>query len=230
MAQGVGDAVRSGAAIIAAVSAPRKHLAVSLIAFVATVFTACGSTPQAQTPPAPGQVTWSAPSNPLELTVSAGLQPETKETLLFHVHAHLDVFIDGQAVLVPAGIGINISDPAVQHGQWNGDPAYGGIAGCSQPCISPLHTHDESGVIHTESANSTPNRLGQFFTEWNVALSGVCVGEYCSPATPIAVYVDGQRYSGNLADISLTNRKEIAVVIGSAPKQIPSSFPSWAPG
>jgi hypothetical protein len=209
---------------------PRHQFTVLLAAFVATVVAACGSTPQAQTPPAPGQVIWAAPSNPLELTISAGLQPEPKETLLFHVHAHLDVFIDGQTVLVPAGIGINITDPAVQHGQWNGDPTYGGIAGCSQPCISPLHTHDESGVIHTESANSTPNRLGQFFTEWNVPLSGQCIGQYCKPATSIAVYVDGQRYSGNLADISLTNRKEIAVVIGSAPKQIPSSFPSWAPG
>jgi hypothetical protein len=44
------------------------------------------------------------------------------------------------------------------------------------------------------------------------------------------VYVDGKRYSGNPADISLTDRKEIAVVIGSAPKTIPSSFPAWAPG
>lgn len=210
----------------------RRQLTVLLTAFVATVFMACGPTQQAQTPPAPGQMIWAAPTNPLELTVSAGLQPEPKETLHFHVHAHLDVFIDGNAVLVPAGIGINVTDPAVKHGQWNGGPTYGGIEGCTQPCISPLHTHYESGVIHTESANSTPNRLGQFFTEWNVPLirtfTRTCVGEYCAPATPIAVYVDGQRYSGNPADIALTDRKEIAVVIGSAPKQIPSSFPSWA--
>jgi hypothetical protein len=161
--------------------------------------------------------------------VQAGLQPEVRETLHFHVHAHLDVFVNDQPVVVPAGIGINIADPGVKHGQWNGGPAHGGISGCAQPCISPLHTHDESGVIHTESANSTPNRLGQFFTEWNVPLSGSCVGQYCEPATPIAIYVDGGRYAGNPADISLTDRREIAVVIGSAPKQIPSSFPSWAP-
>ncbi len=201
-----------------------------LTAFAATVLAACLPTQQVQTPPAPGQVIWAAPGNPLELTVNAGLQPEPKETLHFHVHAHLDVFIDGQAVLVPAGIGINILDPEVKQGQWNGDPAYGGITGCAQPCISPLHTHDESGVIHTESANSRPNRLGQFFTEWNVPLTGGCVGQYCEPATPIVVYVNGASYSGNPADIPLTDRKEIAVLIGSAPNQIPSSFPSWAPG
>jgi hypothetical protein len=201
-----------------------------LTAVTATVFAACGLTPQAQTPPASAPALWAAPGNPLELTVSAGLQPEPKETLVFHVHAHLDVLIDGHSVLVPAGIGINITDPAVKHGQWNGGPAYGGIQGCAQPCISPLHTHDESGVIHTESATSTPNRLGQFFTEWNVPLSGACVGQYCPTETPIKVYVNGAPYTGNLADITLTDRKEIAVVIGSAPKHIPSSFPSWAPG
>lgn len=193
------------------------------------VIAACGPITQGQPPPATGQVVWAAPSNPLELTVNAGLQPENKETLHFHVHAHLDVFVEGSAVQVPAGIGINIADPNVQHGQWNGDPAFGGITGCAQPCISPLHTHDDSGVIHTESAGSTPNRLGQFFTEWNVPMSGTCVGQYCAPATTIAVYVDGTKYSGNPADISLTDRKEIAVVIGSAPKVVPSSFPSWAP-
>lgn len=202
-----------------------------LTAVAATLLAACGpSTPLDQTAPAAGQLVWDAPSNPLELTVSAGLKPEKKETLVFHVHAHLDVFIDEKPVLVPAGIGINVTDPAVKHGQWNGGPAHGGIAGCSQPCISPLHTHDQSGVIHTESATSTPNRLGQFFTEWNVPLSASCVGQYCDATTPIAVYVDGKRYSGNPADISLTNRKEIAIVIGSAQKQIPGSFPSWAPG
>lgn len=162
--------------------------------------------------------------------MSAGLRPETRETLNFHVHAHLDVFIDEKPVLVPAGIGINITDPAVKHGEWNGGPTYGGITGCSQPCISPLHTHYASGVIHTESASSTPNRLGQFFTEWGVPVSRGCVGQYCKPATTINVYVNGERYSGNLADIPLTDQKEIAVVIGSPPKEIPSSFPSWAQG
>ena len=153
------------------------------------VMAACGPGQQGQPPPSPGQVPWAAPTNPLELAASAGLQPETKETLHFHVHAHLDVFIDGSAVQVPAGIGINITDPNVQHGQWNGDPAYGGITGCAQPCISPLHTHDDSGVLHTESANSTPNRLGQFFTEWNVPLTSTCVGTYCMPATLSLIHI-----------------------------------------
>jgi len=205
---------------------------VLLAALMAAILPACGL-PSIGPPapiPAAGDLVWPAPGNPLALTVNAGLQPETKETLIYHVHAHLDVLIDGRPVLVPSGIGINITDPAVKHGEWNGNPTYGGITGCDQPCISPLHTHDVSGVIHTESGTSKPNKLGQFFTEWGVAFGGSCVGQYCTPAMPFAVYVNGTRYSGNVADIELTNRKEIAVVIGSAPKVIPSSFPSWAPG
>jgi hypothetical protein len=207
----------------------RSQHAVLSAALIVMTLTACGPTSQVP-PPSPGTAVWGAPTNPLELTVSAGLQPEVKETLIFHVHAHLDVFVDGRSVVVPAGIGINITDPAVRHGVWNGEPTYGGIAGCAQPCISPLHTHYVSGVIHTESATSTPNRLGQFFTEWDVTLTATCVGQYCVPATPVAVYVDGKRFAGNPADIPLTDRKEIAVIIGSAPTAIPSSFPSWAPG
>lgn len=203
-----------------------------MAALVTALASACSSTSDAlpPSPPAPGDAIWPAPSNPLELTIKAGLQPETRESLEYHVHAHIDVFLDAHSVLVPAGIGINIADPAVKHGQWNGEPAHGGIAGCSKPCISPLHTHDASGVLHTESATSVPNRLGQFFTEWDVALSSTCVGQYCMPATAIAIYVNGQRYSGNPADIQLTDRKEIAVVIGKPPKEVPNLFPAWAPG
>jgi len=157
---------------------------------------------------------WPAPPNPLELACKAGLTPEEKEFVLFHVHAHLDVFVNGGKVVVPAGIGINISDPAVKHGA---GPSYGGISMCVQPCISPLHTHDTSGVLHTESKASTPNKLGQFFIEWDVKLASRCVGGYCSPQDPVAFYVNGRRYSGDPASIELTNLKEIAIVVGTPP-------------
>lgn len=78
--------------------------------------------------------------------------------------------------------------------------------------------------MHTESLDQTPNRLGQFFTEWGVALDESCVGGYCKPETSVAVYVDGEPYEGDPADIDLTDQKEIAVVIGTPPAVIPSSF------
>src|SRR3981081_1476996 len=113
-----------------------------LAAVAATLLAACGpATSLGQTAPAAGQLVWDAPSNPLELTVSAGLKPETKETLVFHVPATPDVFIDGNPVLVPAGIGINVTDPAVKHGSWNGGPTPGGVFRSDHATISARHTH-----------------------------------------------------------------------------------------
>ena len=183
--------------------------------------------PQAEQEPASSDadaaVLWPAPPDPLERTVAAGLEPERKEFLIHHVHAHLDVFVDGEPIAVPAGIGINVDDPEVQRfNEPDGSVSYGGIKRCRKPCISPLHTHDGTGIIHTESATPEPNTLGQFFTEWGVRLSDSCVGEYCSPE-PIAFYVDGKPYTQDPRAIELTDRKEIAIVIGTPPAEIPET-------
>jgi hypothetical protein len=164
----------------------------------------------------------------MKLTRKAGLTPETHEFLFLHVHAHLDVFVNGQPVVVPAGIGIAIHDPAVHNARAkDGSIVYGFIdPPCTQPCISPLHTHDVSGILHTEAKKDQFNNLGEFFTEWNVRLDSKCVGGYCKPAAPITVYVDGEAYTADPRKITLEDHREIAVVIGSPPADIPSRFPS----
>ena len=176
--------------------------------------------------PAKDAAPWPAPPDPLARARAAGLVPEPREQLRYHVHAHLDVFVNGRPVPVPAGLGINIEDPGVHSGP---DPtgsgnSYGGIQLCAKPCISPLHTHDATGLIHTESATVTPNRLGQLFTEWGVRLDRSCVGGYCAPKAPVAFFVDGKRYSADPNAIGLADRREIAIVIGSPPTPIPQTF------
>jgi len=168
-------------------------------------------------------VLWPAPPDPLERTVAAGLHPERKEYLIHHAHAHLDVFVDGQPIVVPAGIGVNIDDPEVKRFKDpDGTDSFGGITRCRKPCISPLHTHDATGIVHTESNSPEPNTLGQFFTEWAVRLGEACVGEHCSPER-IASYVNGKPYQQDPRAIELTDRKEIAIVIGTPPSQIPKT-------
>jgi hypothetical protein len=176
--------------------------------------------------PATGAAPWPAPPNPLALTRKAGLTPETHEFVFLHVHSHLDVVVNAKHVTVPAGIGINIKDPAVKRFPLeNGTLAYGGIsAPCAQPCISPLHTHDTSGILHTEAKENQFNNLGEFFTEWNVRLDPKCVGGYCKPGAPFTIYIDGDPYSGDPRNIKLEDRKEIAIVIGTPPASIPSKF------
>ena len=178
--------------------------------------------------PATAAQPWPAPSNPMELAAKAGLTPEPAERLEHHVHSHLDVFIDGKPIIVPSGIGIDINNPAVKNApDDNGYMTYGGIdPPCNEPCISPLHTHDVSGVLHTESATNVDNTLGQFFIQWNVKLTTQCVDDYCMPKTPVAIYVDGKKFTGDPTTIPLTNLKEIAIVIGTPPSEIPSRFPT----
>jgi hypothetical protein len=207
---------------------------VALLVLLALLLAGCGGKGKSSSgytaPPAPeltkGAPPWPAPPNPIALTKKAGLVPEKREFLEYHVHAHLDIFVNGQPVGVPAGIGINIKDPAVKHSPADdGTMGYGGIDLCATPCISPLHTHIDDGILHTETKTVKPNRLGQFFIEWNVPFSKTRVGGYSEPKAAIAFFVNGTRYTGDPRDIELANLTEIAIVIGSPPSPIPAEFP-----
>jgi hypothetical protein len=197
------------------------------------ILAGCGGGGKKATPPAgpaptpaKGAVPWPAPADPMKLTRKAGLTPETHEFVFLHVHAHLDVFVNGTPVVVPAGIGIDIRNPAVRRFKApDGSIGYGGISPpCAKPCISPLHTHFTDGILHTEAKQNQFNTLGEFFTEWSVRLNPTCVGGYCKPAAPITIYVDGKPETGDPRKITLEDRREIAIVIGSPPAKIPSTF------
>jgi len=214
---------------------------------LAVVLAGCGGggkkavqTPPAREAPTPahGAAPWPAPSNPMKRTRLAGLTPETHEFVFLHVHSHLDVFVNGARVTVPAGIGIAIDDPAVRLFEGPGDSVgYGGISPpCFSPCISPLHTHLTDGILHTEAKQNQFNSLGEFFTEWNVRLDGRCVGGYCRPAAPVAIYVDGKQYTGDPRQIELQQGTEIAIVIGAHRPTFPRTSrakgrgPAFVPG
>jgi hypothetical protein len=174
--------------------------------------------------PTSGAPPWPAPSDSIARTVAAGLKPERKEFFAIHLHAHLDVFVNGEPVAVPAGIGIDIADPGVKRFDDPGGIGYGGIQMCDKPCISPLHTHDSTGVLHTEAPKNETNTLGEFFVEWSVRLDERCVGGFCEPKAPIAVFVNGERYEGDPAGVALKDGTEIAIVIGSFPSVVPSAY------
>jgi len=204
---------------------PARVLALLGALALATSLAACSSSSKSSPGTASkSSVVWPAPHDPMARARSAGLVPETAERLEYHVHAHLDVYIDGARVTVPAGLGIDITNPGVHTFTSGGQTSYGGIVPpCAQPCISPLHTHDTTGIIHTESATRKNNTLGQLFVEWDVHLDANCVATYCKPAKAVAVYVNGTAFTGDPRTIPLSNLKEIAVVIGTPPAQIPST-------
>ena len=123
-----------------------------------------------------------------------------------HIHAHLDVAVNGRVPYIPPGIGIDVQ------GQF----------------IAELHTHDASGIIHVESPNTRPFTLGQFFDVWGLRLTPTCVGGYCAGKGKLVwAWVNGKRFRGNPRTIVLRSRQEIVVAFGtfkSIPKPIPSSF------
>jgi hypothetical protein len=131
-----------------------------------------------------------------------GLNALSQEALAFHIHQHLDVFVDGKRVPggVPALIGIN-------------DSAY----------ITELHTHSPDGIIHVESARKIDFTLGQFFAEWGVFLNRRCVGDYCNG---LKWYVNGVKETGNPQNLVLKEHQQIALVVGKPPKKIPATF-AW---
>jgi hypothetical protein len=120
-----------------------------------------------------------------------------------HIHQHLDLYVDGRKVLVPAGIGI---DPAVGY--------------------APLHTHDPSGVIHVESPTVRSYTLGEFFAVWGVRITPSCLGGYCAGGgRQLRLFVDGRAYRGDPTTLVLAPHQELVVAFGTA-AQLPSPIPS----
>jgi hypothetical protein len=157
-----------------------------------------------------GPAPWPANTDGLRSRLGAlGLPALGREGTALHIHAHLDVFVHGRRVAVPAGIGIG--------------PDF----------ISPLHTHDASGVVHVESPDVRTFTLGEVFGVWGVRLTRRCLGGYCaSGADHLRVYVGGRELTGDPRLLHLAPHSEIVVAFGT-PRQLPRPLPSrfaFAPG
>jgi hypothetical protein len=131
-----------------------------------------------------------------------GITCGPSEQLVYHIHAHLAVFKDGQAYTLPAGVGIPGSH-AVNTNQ--GPIASGGS------CIYWLHTHTTDGVIHIESPTKTIYTLGDFFDEWHEPLSAQQVGTLSGP---VAAFVNGKPWKKDPRAIPLLPHADIQLEIG----------------
>ena len=130
--------------------------------------------------------------------------------------------MDGRPILVPAGIGIDTENPDVRRfDEPDGSVSYGGINVCAVACISPLHTHYPTGILHTESATPEPNTLGQFFTEWGVRTQRHLRGRVLRPGADRDLRQRRALFDGDPRAIELTDQKEIAIVIGTPPADDP---------
>jgi hypothetical protein len=164
--------------------------------------------PGLQTKPPP----WPANTALLNARVSnIGLQPPAQETLIYHHHAHLDLFVNGKRVTVPAGVGIIVN-------QQQQTASY-----------AEMHTHAPNDILHVETGRPVTFNLSQFFGVWGVRLTRSCIGSFKGSCGRVQMWVNGKKYVGDPAKLVLKNHQEIALVLGKPPATIPSSF-NWPAG
>ena len=182
-------------------------------------------------PPAgsPGPETVPVPSGPkLATLLNAatgqtidGVQCQAGEQTVVHVHTHLTIFVNGQARVIPYGIGIpgaqaveSAQGPFVETGS----------------CFYWLHVHAYDGIVHVESPSTTQSfTLGQFFDEWGVPLSSTQVGSATGKVT-VFFSSPGKKpglYAGDPRNLPLGDHYEIQLDVGT-PIVAPVQVTNWA--
>jgi len=166
--------------------------------------------PALQTGPPP----WNNGSTSLSLRLgSLGLSKLSQEQLAFHIHQHLDIYVDGKHVTVPQAIGFG-TDPTT------GKYAY----------ITELHTHNALGIVHVESGQNLDYQLGQFFGQWGVRLTGKCLGQFTGGCDNLQWWVNGKKQTGDPAKLILKGHQEIVITVGKPPNKLPTSYDFGAHG
>ena len=140
-------------------AAPAAALAVVLAGLCALLLAACGGDDpttararrRAPSSPAPASRAEAPPFTPEYAKLPQrirllGLPPTGKEK--YHLHALMRIYEDGLLVPVPANVGIDLK----------------------RKVISPIHTHDATGVLHFESDKPFPHTLGDVFEVWGLTL------------------------------------------------------------
>jgi hypothetical protein len=141
-----------------------------------------------------------------------GCQP--MEQMLFHIHTHLTIFVDGQQRQVPAAIGI----PGAQAEQTSAGPWV-----AEGTCFYWLHTHSTDGIIHIESPVQRTYTLGDFFDEWGQPLGP----DQAGPAKgKVTVIINGRVFEGNPRDAPLGSRENLQLEVG-APLVAPETI-NWS--
>ena len=135
--------------------------------------------------------------------VGTGIGQSKAQTdpIIIHKHPELSIMMDGKPFSVLSNIGIDSSlwrDNSLDEYGMQAMPEMG-MSG-----MAPLHTHDDSGIIHVESAIDRNYTLGEFFKIWGLDLQG----------KTIKATVDEKPVT-DFESITLEEGKKIAIDINS---------------
>ena len=127
-----------------------------------------------------------------------------------HFHVHLVIYLDGEKLTVPAGLGVGRP--------WGENPP-GFIA--TGRCFAWIHTHDTTGVMHVFTQVGRSDTLGQVFSVWGQPLS---IDGALGFRGRIEVLVNGQAMDGDPRSIPLKNLSNIVLELGKPPVPAPAAL------
>jgi hypothetical protein len=142
----------------------------------------------------------------IQAPVIDNISCDRMEHFKMHIHAHLDIIVNGTVYAIPSDVGR--------------------IPG---QCIYWLHTHDDSGIVHIESPEIRNFTLGEFFDIWGKTFNNSQIFDNIvseGDNSTLNVYVNGKEVSldGNFRNTTINANEEIAIVYGTAPESIPSTY------
>jgi hypothetical protein len=127
-----------------------------------------------------------------------------------HLHIHLEIWLDGKRVGLPAGIGVGRP--------WGTDDT-GFITTGS--CFAWIHTHDTTGVVHVFTQAGKSDTLGQVFSVWGQPLGERGALGYSGT---LAVVVNGRSMTGDPRVVPLKNLENVVLELGTPPSPPPAAL------
>ena len=127
----------------------------------------------------------------------------------FHVHSHLSIILNNEALAIPQYVGASPSG--------------------TTHCFYPIHTHDSSGKIHVESAAAGTFTLGNLFSIWKQPLTNTNVAGITGLPIEIFVTEGGvvtKIEEADWANIEFKDDREITIGVGTPITEIPNVI--WA--
>jgi hypothetical protein len=172
-----------------------------------------------QSPPATTSTPTGGVLAPISTSVTGqtidSIQCQAGEQLIYHIHAHLAIYVNGTARVIPEGIGIMPPRTEAQSAE--------GPVVTSGSCFYWLHAHTADGIIHIESPIQRTYTLGNWFDIWGIPLDSSHVG----PASgTVIAYLNGQRYSGDVRAIPLNAHNLIQLDLNGNVAPAPFTFPA----
>jgi hypothetical protein len=142
----------------------------------------------------------------VEAPVIDNISCDTMEHFKMHVHAHLDIIVNGTAYPIPSDVGR--------------------IPG---QCIYWVHTHDDSGIIHIESPENRNFTLGEFFDIWDKTFNNSQIFDNIvseGDNSTLNVFVNGKKVSAesNYRNTAINAHDEITIVYGTLPESISPAY------